>query len=103
MDTKITSPQSPRNSIFPHAEVESSNVVIMLVMVIGAINLEEELANMKAALERFSKGSEEKDVQIKRQNKHIVDLTKKLGKLSSKASNNGSNDTNSNKNSHQRI
>ena len=41
----------------------------MPVMVTKAINLEEELANMKVTLERLSKESEEKDTQIKRQNK----------------------------------
>jgi len=44
----------------------------MPVMVTAAMNLEEELENMKATLERLCKKSEEKDAQIKRQNKHIT-------------------------------
>jgi len=41
----------------------------MSVIVAEAIDLEEELTNMKATLERLSKESEEKDAQTKRQNK----------------------------------
>jgi len=41
----------------------------MLVMVIGAVNLEKELANMKAALDKLSKKTTKKDAQIKHQNK----------------------------------
>ena len=57
----------------------------MSLMLIEAINLEEELVNMKATLD-----SKEKDAQIKYQNKQIVDLGKKLEKQLSKASNKGS-------------
>ena len=60
---------SPRNSLFSQVKVESSNTVIMSVIVTEAINLEKELANTKATLEKLSKESEEKGVQIKRQNK----------------------------------
>ena len=56
-----SSPISPRDWLFSQVEVESSNTIIMPVMVTGAINFEEELANMKATLERLSKESEEKD------------------------------------------
>ena len=45
----------------------------MPVMVTNAITLEEELTNMKVTLERLSKEREEKDAQIKRETKHIVD------------------------------
>ena len=56
-----------------------------------AINLVEHLADMKAILDRLPKESTEKDIQIKHQNKKIVDLTKKLEKQSSRAFNKGSN------------
>jgi len=57
-----------KGSLSSHVEVESSNTVIMPVMVIAATNVEEQLASMKATLNRLSKESAEKDAQIKRQN-----------------------------------
>jgi len=39
---------------------------------IGAVNLEEEFANMKATLERLSQESAEKDARVKRQKEHIA-------------------------------
>ena len=71
----------------------------MPVMVTEAINLDEELANMKATLERFSKESAKKDAQIKHQNKQIADLTKKLEKQSSGSFNKGLSNEYSNKES----
>ena len=53
------------------------------------MNLEEQLASMKATLERLCKESAQKDAQIRRQNKQIADLTKKLEKRPLKASNEG--------------
>jgi len=44
---------------------------------------------MKATLERLLKENVEKDAQIKRQNKQISYLTKKLGKWTSETSNKG--------------
>jgi len=44
------------------------------------MNLEEQLASMKATLERLCKESVQKDAQIKRQNKQIANSTKKLEK-----------------------
>ena len=64
----------------------------MPVMVTEAINLEEELTNMTATLERLSKKSKEKDAQIKRQNKQIASLKKKLENRSFEALNKGSSD-----------
>ena len=52
-----------------------------------AINLKEQLASMKAMMERLCKESAQKDAQIKRQNKRIADLTKKLEKRPIEASN----------------
>jgi len=45
-------------------------------MVIGVVNLEEQLEEMKAILDRLLKIRAEKDVQIKHKNKQIADLTK---------------------------
>jgi len=45
---------------------------------------------MKATLEWLSKENAEKDDKIKRQNKRIIDLTKKLEKQPLEASNKGS-------------
>jgi len=61
-------PTPPKNSLFSQVEVESFSTMIMPVIVTEAINLEEELKNMKATLERLSRESEEKEAQIKRQN-----------------------------------
>ena len=55
-----------------------------------AMNLEEQLASMKATLERLCKESAQQDAQIRRQNKQIADLTKKLEKRPLEASNKGS-------------
>jgi len=52
--------------VFPQSEAESSQIVIMPAMMVGAMNLEEELARTKATLERLSKESAEKDARIKR-------------------------------------
>jgi len=52
-----------------------------------AINLEEQLASMKAMMKRHCKESAQKDAQIKRQNKRIANLTKELEKRPIEASN----------------
>jgi len=46
---------------FFQSETKSSNTVIMPVMVIEAVNLEEQLADIKANLDKLSKESAEKD------------------------------------------
>ena len=46
---------SSKKSLSVHAEVESSDTVIMLVMMTEAVNFEEQLASMKATLDRLSK------------------------------------------------
>jgi len=56
---------TPKESPSSHVEVKSSDTVVMLVMVTEAANIEEQLASMKATLDRFSKESAEKDAQIK--------------------------------------
>ena len=99
-----SSPASPRDSLFSHVEVESYDTIVMLVMLKKVFNIEQEFANMKATLERLSKESVEKDAQIKHQNKHITDLTKKLEKQSSRAFNKGlSNEDSDKEYNHQRI
>ena len=45
-------------------EAESSNTVIMPAMMTGAANLEEQLASMKATLDRLAKESVEKATSI---------------------------------------
>jgi len=54
---------SSEELLFLHAEIESSDAIIMPVMVIEAANIEEQ--SMKATLDRLSRESVEKDVQIK--------------------------------------
>jgi len=63
---------SSKGSLSSYAEAESSNTVIMPVMVTSATNFEEQLESMKAILDRLSKESVEKDAQIKRQNDQIA-------------------------------
>ena len=48
-------------------EAESSKTIVMPIMRIGANNLEEEMAAMKAMLERLVKESEKKEARIKLQ------------------------------------
>ena len=56
------SPASPPNKVvFPQSEAELSQIVIMPAMMIGVVNLEEELVSMEATLERLSKESAKKD------------------------------------------
>ena len=57
-----------KGSLSSQAKAESFDTVIMPVMVTGATNFEEQLASMKATLDRLSKQSAEKDAQIKCQN-----------------------------------
>ena len=64
-----------------------------------AIKLEEQLASMMAMVERLCKESGQKDAQIRRQNKQIADLTKKLEKRPLEASNKGSQSKESDKES----
>ena len=50
-----SSSATPKESPASHVEVESSDTVVMPVMVTEAANIEEQLASMKAALDRLSK------------------------------------------------
>ena len=54
-DSSDSSPTSPRDLLFSQVETESYDTVVMPTMVTEAINLEEELATMKATVERLSK------------------------------------------------
>jgi len=71
----------------------------MPAMVMEATNVEEQLANMKATLEKLAKESLEKDAQIKRQSEHIAALMKKLGKRLFESSTKGSDGEESDKES----
>ena len=62
----------------------------MPALVTEATNVEEQLANMKATLERLAKESLEKDAQIKRQSEQIATLMKKLEKWLFESSSKGS-------------
>jgi len=55
-----SSAATPKESPSSHVEVESSDTVVMPVMVTEAVNIEEQLASMKATLDRLSKESAEK-------------------------------------------
>jgi len=75
-----SSASSPRKAGLPQYEAQSSPIVIMHAMIIGAVNFEEEFTSLKATLERLSKESTKKDARIKRQEEHIAKLLKKLDK-----------------------
>jgi len=62
-------------------EAESSKTVVRPVMTIGTNNLEEEMATMKAMLERLVREGDENKVRIKLQEEKITRLTIKLKKL----------------------
>jgi len=94
-----SSAATPKESPASHVEVESFNTVVLPIMVIEATNIEEQLASMKATLDRLSKESVIKDAQIKCQNDPIAELIKMLEKKSSGASNKGSGDEDSDKES----
>ena len=66
-----------------------------------ATNVEEQLANMKATLERLAKESLKKDAQIKRQSEQIATLMKKLEKRLFKSSSKGSDGEESDKESNR--
>jgi len=52
-----SSTAAPKESPSSHVEVESSDTIIMPVMVTEAANIEEQLASIKATLDRLSKES----------------------------------------------
>jgi len=96
-----SSSPSPKGARMSEIETKSSDTVIIPVMMTGATNLEEQLASMMATLDRLSKESAEKDAQIKHQNDQIAELTKRLEKKFSEASNKGSSAEDSDKESHR--
>ena len=79
----------PKKVVFPQSKAELSQTVMMPAMMIGAINFEEEFTSMKAALEKLSKESAEKDAHIRCQEEHIAKLLKKLDKGPCASSNRG--------------
>ena len=61
-------------------KAESSKTVVIPVMTIGTNNLKDEMAAMKAMLERLVKENEEKEAHIKSQEEKIARVTRKLEK-----------------------
>jgi len=61
-------------------EAESSKTIVVPVITIGAKNLEEDMAAIKAMLERLVKEKEEKEARIKLHEEKIARLTRKLEK-----------------------
>jgi len=98
--TGESSVPSPKGGRMSEIEAKSFDTVIMPIMMTGAANLEEQLASIKATLDRLSKESAEKEAQIKCQNDQIAELTKRLEKKFSEASNKGSGAEDSGKESH---
>jgi len=88
---------SSNESLSLHIEAESSNIFSMSAMVTEDANVEEQLASVKATLDRLSRESAEKDAQIKRQNGQITELIERLEKKLSEASNKGSDEEDSDK------
>jgi len=78
---------SSRESLLSHVEIESPSTIIMSVMVTKVTSIKEQLASMEATMDRILEESAEKDAQIKRQNKQIANLIKKLEKQPIEASN----------------
>jgi len=77
---------SPKGVRMSETEVKSSKIVFMLAMMIGTTTLEEEMANMKAILEKLTRDNEEKEAHIKLQKEKIAKLTRKLGKRPAQSS-----------------
>ena len=61
-------------------EAESSKTIVMPVMIIGTNNLEEEVATIKATVEKLTKKNKEKEARLKLQEEKIIRLTRKLEK-----------------------
>ena len=95
-----SSPALPRELV-AESETESANSVIMPAMVTEATNIEEQLADMKATLDRLAKENLEKDAQIKRQSEQIATLMKKLEKRLFESSSKGSDGEESDKESNR--
>ena len=75
-----SSSPSPKGARMSETEVESTKTVVMPAMMTDATTLEEEMANMKAVLEKLTRDNEEKEARIKLQEEKIAKLTGKLEK-----------------------
>jgi len=71
---------SLRQAFHSETEAKSSKTIVMPVIIIGTNNLEEEMASMKAMLERLVKESEENEACLKLQEEKITRVIKKLEK-----------------------
>jgi len=75
-----SSSHSPKGACMSETEVESSKSVVMPAMMTSTTTLEEEIANMKAILEKLTRDNKEKEAHIKLQEEKIAKLTRKLEK-----------------------
>ena len=67
-------------------EVESNKTIFMLAMMTGTATLDEDMANMKATLEKLTRDNEENKARIKLQKQNIAKLTRKLEKRPAQSS-----------------
>jgi len=67
-----SSSPSSKGARMSETKVESSKTVVMPAMMIGTTTLEEEMANMKAILEKLTKDNEEMEARIKLQEEKIA-------------------------------
>ena len=66
MNPRNTISQYPKDSLFIKCEIKSFNTIVMPVMVIEVIDLGEELASMKAMLERILKRIQKSSFKMNR-------------------------------------
>jgi len=75
-----SSSPSAKGTRMSENEVEFSKTVVMLAIMTSTITLEEQMANMKAILEKLTRDNEEKEARIKFREENITKLTRKLEK-----------------------
>ena len=75
-----SSSMSLKQVVQSETKVESFQTIVMPVITIGTSNWKDEMAAMKAMLEKLVKENEEKEGHIKMQEQKITRLTKKLEK-----------------------
>ena len=77
-NSDLSSP-SLRQAFRAETKAESSKIVVMPILTIGANNLEEEMVTMKAMLQKHTKQSNEKEVCIKIQEEKDLQADKEIG------------------------
>ena len=75
-----SSSPSPKGAHMSKTEVKSLKTVVMPAIMIGTTTPEEEMANIKAILEKLTRENEGKEACIKLQEEKITKLTKKIEK-----------------------